>query len=68
MQTSETNGNIFESKIKPFLLYMGTIVSIIMAIAYIIVVFVLIEGFKAETLLNTTIFSIITAIVGFCIM
>lgn len=60
--------NFFEKKLKPILLYMGTIVSGIMAIAYIIVVFVLIEGFKAEKLLNTTIFSIITAAIGFCIM
>ena len=59
---------IFEKKIKPILLYMGTIVSVVMAIAYIVMVFVLIQGFKAETLLNTTLFSIITAIIGFCIM
>lgn len=58
----------FEKTLKPFLLWMGTIVASIMAIAYIIVVFVLIEGFKAEKLLNTTIFSIITAAVGICIM
>lgn len=58
----------FEKKLKPILLYMGTIVSVIMAIAYILVVFVLIEGFKAEKLLNTTIFSVITAAIGFCIM
>lgn len=60
--------NKFEKVLKPFLLWMGTIVASIMAIAYIIVVFVLIEGFKVEELLNTTVFAIITAIVGFCIM
>jgi hypothetical protein len=58
----------FEKKLKPILLYMGTIVSVVMAIAYILVVFVLIEGFKVDKLLNTTIFSIITAAIGFCIM
>lgn len=58
----------FEKKLKPILLYMGTIVSVVMAIAYILVVFVLIEGFKVERLLNTTVFSIITAAIGFCIM
>ena len=58
----------FEGKIKPILLWMGTIVASIMAIAYVVVVFVLIEGFKAETLLNTTLFSLVTALVGFCIM
>ena len=62
------NQSIFENKIKPILLWMGTIVSAIMAIAYIVVVFVLIEGFKVDTILNTTIFSIVTAIIGFCIM
>lgn len=58
----------FESRIKPILLWMGTIVASIMAAAYIVIVFVLIEGFKAETILNTTLFSIITALIGFCIM
>jgi hypothetical protein len=60
--------NFFETKIKPALLWTGTAVASIMAIAYVIVVFVLVEGFKAETLLNTTIFSVVTAIIGFCIM
>jgi hypothetical protein len=60
--------NFFEKKLKPILLWMGTIVSIIMSIAYIIIVFVLVEGFKAKALLQTTVFSIITAVVGFCIM
>lgn len=58
----------FENMVKPVLLWMGTIVSGVMAVAYIIVVFVLIQGFKVETILNTTIFSIVTALVGFCIM
>lgn len=58
----------FESKIKPILLWMGTIVASVMAIAYVIVVFVLIEGFKAKTILNTSIFSLVTAVIGFCIM
>lgn len=62
------NRERFESKLKPILLWMGTIVACIMAIAYIIAVFILIEGFKVEKLLNTTIFSIITAAIGFCIM
>jgi hypothetical protein len=59
---------VFESKLKPILLWMGTIVSAIMSIAYIIIVFVLVEGFKAKALLQTTVFSIITAVIGFCIM
>ncbi|MBO7695606.1 MAG: hypothetical protein J6T10_23505 [Methanobrevibacter sp.] len=39
-----------------------------MAIAYIIIVFVLINGFKAEALLQTTIFACVNAGVGFIIM
>lgn len=62
------NNDTFENKLKPILLWMGTIVSGIMSIAYIIIVFVLVEGFQAKALLQTTIFSIITAIIGFCIM
>lgn len=62
------NRDDFENKLKPVLLWMGTIVAVIMAIAYVIAVFILIEGFKVEKLLNTTIFSIITAAIGFCIM
>lgn len=59
---------IFENKIKPVLLWMGTIVSGVMAVAYIVVVFVLIEGFSMNLIVNTTLFSIITAVIGFCIM
>lgn len=62
------NNNFFENKLKPILLWMGTIVSVIMAIAYIVIVFVLVEGFQSKALLQTTVFSIITAAVGFCIM
>ena len=39
-----------------------------MAIAYIISVFVLIHGFKAEALLQTTIFACVNAATGFVIM
>lgn len=60
--------NRFEKSIKPVLLWVGTIVASIMAVAYIIVAFVLIEGFKAKELLTTTVFAAVTAAVGFCIM
>ena len=62
------NNTFFEKHVKPILIWIGTIVSAIMAVAYIIVVFVLIKGFKVDTILNTTIFSLVTAIVGFCMM
>lgn len=58
----------FEEKILPVLNYVGAIGAAIMSVAYIIMVFVLINGFKAEKTLNTTIFAIVNAGVGFVIM
>ena len=58
----------FEQKILPILNYVGIIGAVIMAIAYIIAVFVLIRGFKAEALLQTTIFACVNAATGFIIM
>lgn len=60
--------NIFEKKIAPILTYIGTIGAIIMSVAYIVVVMVLIFGFKAEGLLMITVFAVVNAAVGFCIM
>jgi len=57
-----------EKKILPILNYVGIIGAAIMAIAYIIAVFVLIRGFKAEALLQTTIFGCVNAATGFVIM
>jgi len=64
----EINKSKFEEKILPVLNYVGIIGAIIMAIAYIISVFVLINGFKAEALLQTTIFACVNAATGFIIM
>lgn len=58
----------FETKIKPVLNYVGAIGATIMAIAYIIIVLVLIWGFKVEELLQTTVFACVNAAVGFVIM
>lgn len=58
----------FEKKIKPVLTYVGLIGAIICSIAYIISVFVLINGFKVDKVLHTTVFAIVNAIVGFVIM
>lgn len=59
----------FEKKIKPILLYVGTIGAILMSIGYIVLMFVLVLGFKASTdLTQSIIFAIINAIVGFIIM
>ena len=60
--------NKFEEKILPILNYVGIIGACIMAVAYIIAVFVLIKGFKAEELLQTTVFACVNAATGFIIM
>ena len=64
----EISKSKFETKIKPVLGYVGMIGAIIMAIAYIIIVLVLIWGFKVEELLQTTVFACVNAAVGFIIM
>lgn len=60
--------SIFETKILPILNYVGAIGALIMSVAYIILVFILIHGFKAEAVLKTTIFAVVNAVVGFIIM
>lgn len=61
--------NFFEKRIKPILLYVGTIGAVIMAIAYIITVFVLIIGFNAQkNLIQSITFAIVNAIIGLIIM
>lgn len=55
-------------KILDLLNYIGTIGAVIMAIAYIIAVCVLIKGFKVEALLSTTVFAVVNAGTGFCIL
>lgn len=62
------NKNTFETKIKPILSYVGAIGAGFMSVAYIIVVFVLIEGFQATVIFNTLLFAAVNAIVGFIIM
>lgn len=57
-----------EKKILPVLNYVGIIGACIMVVAYIIAVFVLIKGFKAEELLQTSVFACVNAATGFVIM
>lgn len=59
---------VLEKKILPILNYVGIIGAGIMTIAYIIAVFVLIKGFQAEAILNTTVFACVNAATGFVIM
>lgn len=59
----------FEKKIKPILMYVGTIGAAFMSIAYIILMFVLVFGFNVQKdLSNSIIFAVINAVVGFLIM
>ena len=57
-----------EKKILPVLNYVGIIGACIMVVAYIIAVFVMIRGFKAEELLQMTTFAVVNAATGFVIM
>lgn len=58
----------FETKIKPMLTYVGTIGAIMSAIAYIVLVCVLIFGFKAQSLTQTITFAIANGVAGVVIM
>lgn len=60
--------DFFEEKILPLLNYIGAIGAVITSIAYIIIVFVLIQGFEKETTLHTTVFALVNAGVGFVIL
>lgn len=58
----------FEKKIKPILGYVGLIGAVICTFAYVLVIFVLINGFEEKDFLETTVFAIVTAAVGFIVM
>lgn len=60
--------DFFEEKVLPILHYVGLIGAIIMSIAYIILIVVLIFGFKAEKTLKTTVFAVVSAAVGFLVL
>ena len=59
--------DVFENKIKPVLTYIGIIGASLTSIAYIILMFVLIKGFKYEQTVKTVVFSVINAAVGLII-
>lgn len=62
------NQEFFDKRIRPILTYIGIIGAVLMAIAYVIIVFVLINGFQVEEILTTTVFAVVNASVGFVIM
>lgn len=58
----------FENKIKPMLTYVGTVGAVLTVIAYIILVVVLIFGFKAQSITQTIVFAIANGVAGVVIM
>ena len=60
--------SFFEKRIQPILQYVGVIGAILMSIMYMIMVVILIIGFKAQSIQNTIVFAVINAIVGLMIM
>ena len=64
----EEKKNTFERKIQPILTYIGGIGATLMSIMYIVAVFILIIGFKAQSIQATVIFAVVNAIVGLIIM
>lgn len=61
------SNNTFEEKIKPLLLYVGTIGAVISSCAYIILIVTLINGFQVHNNTTTITFACINAIVGMLI-
>ena len=64
----EEKKNTFERKIQPILTYIGGIGATLMSIMYIVAVFILIIGFKAQSIQSTIIFAVVNAVVGLIIM
>ena len=65
---TQNNQTLFEKKIKPVLLYIGTIGAVLMVIAYICIVLVMIFGFKVKSIEQSITFAIVNGAVGFVIM
>ena len=66
--TTPNNETLFEKRIKPILLYIGTVGAALMVIAYIAIVLVMIFGFKVKSLEQSITFAIVNGAVGFVIM
>ena len=61
------DSKVFETKIKPFLTYIGFVGAILSAIMYLVVTIVLVMGFQAKTFLQALTFAVITAVLGMVI-
>ena len=62
------NKKVFEEKIQPLLQYIGAIGAGIMSIAYIVITFILVNGFEYHQTTQTFVFALVNAVVGFIIM
>lgn len=62
------NKKVFEEKIQPILQYIGAIGAGIMSIAYIVITFILVNGFEMHRTIQTIVFALVNAVVGFIIM
>ena len=64
----ERNKTYFERRIQPILQYIGVIGATMMSVMYIVLVFILIVGFKSQNILQPIVFAIVNAMVGLIIM
>ena len=62
------NKKVFEEKIQPLLQYVGAIGAGIMSLAYIVITFILVNGFEYHQTTQTFVFALVNAVVGFIIM
>ena len=63
----ERNKTYFERRIQPILQYIGAIGATMMSVMYIVLVFILIVGFKSQNLLQPIVFAVVNAMVGLII-
>ena len=69
MEQKGISASLFEKKIKPVLLYVGTIGAVLSAVAYVILIFTMIFGLTIQaSIQDTLIFACVNAIIGFVIM
>lgn len=69
MEEKSISSKLFEKKIKPILMYVGTIGAVLSAIAYIILIFTMIFGLTVDaSIQDTIIFACVNAVIGFVIM
>ena len=67
-EVPKRKASFFETKVLPILKYIGFIGTGILIVAYIVVVMVLIQGFKIQANLNMFVFAFVNAVIGFFIL